>query len=1787
MTKNNKTLILFLIAILFSAMLFYSFGYSSDLYNKMPFAPGRLIIKLKSNIIKSQMTTKANAASFDNFSIDSVGRKYGIIKKDRLFARQYELEFQSINDIYIINFPRENDINEIISAYQALPDVEYAEPDYFMNLHSLPNDSLLSQQWGLHNTGQRYWAIGKTDNSYKDTIVIDSGLADSDIGAAEVYDNPPDRTSTVIVAIIDTGVDLDNPELAGRIWINTGEIPGDNIDNDHNGYVDDYNGWDFSGDTSVFPPLSDNDPTDEFGHGTHCAGIVAALSNNNKGISGIVPDCRIMPLKFYPIMLSSLACRAIIYAANNGADVINMSFGAPYFINAFEDAIAYAHARGVVLCASSGNDGDEAVNYPAACPSTIAVGATDSRDSIAYFSTYGPHIKIAAPGQDILSLRADSLDMYEIQAPGVHVIANDYFLASGTSMAAPFVSGVAAYCRSVSPGLTPDKIEQIIIDGADDIMASGPDIYSGAGRVNLYKSLSLTPGIRARIESPFNNQLITGQVEIIGIADGEPFSEYIIDYGQGNTPAGWTEIIRSSSPVSNNQLGFWNTTGLDGRYTLRLRVGLDNISLLTVNLANSIKAAINYPGNNDTITNRINILGTAICPDFSHYIIEYSAADSHFDWHQLATSSIPTDNGKLAVWNGPSLPSGIYYLRLSVFSQLGLQEADTILFNSESIYSSGNAWRNSFNDNPVSIVPSYGDFNNDGINEIVVGTKQGLKFYSPDGSAIAPFGESLPDHDFRMPIPVGNLNGDAIDDLVAIGVDSSKHAYLYLFDWNGAYSTIPLPVAPAVERFQSDPGQFPMLMLRDIDGNGTDEILYYTGVGDDNRFFVYNSNGSLRMDMPATRPSLFADLNNDGIDEFYTAANWLIQYDLSKQIENTFDLCMSKGTDFVAYDISAADIDNDNYLELVVMGYNSDNRNSSRGNYLIFAFDKDLKLITGWPHDSNISDYTTPSSPLFGDIDLDHNQEYFISYYGTDRGYINGYHLDGTSYSNISNPMFIGTADPGTIYEPLLIDLNADSFPDLLACVGPDMYYTNDVEQVMAWDKNGESIQSWPRWPIITVPYSVKQPGVSWHTPAVGDINKDGFVDLIVTTRANDLIFINLINSEYNQATAISPCWKYNRRFNGIRPILRTEIPLSISPSAMSGQGGVADTIWYLIKIENHNLQPDSCRLEIADSHWSSALWNYERTVDISHAGVIGPGQSFRIWASVIVPPSEDNDYDTCFVIMSSLTDSIVWGQTKLRTSSQGPEVSIPFVENFSSSILNDKLWCPNPDVSIEQQDINEPSSPYYLALDGFPYWEDILVSRRMNLSGRSGLILRFFCRRARNPKNEYISNNLIIEYPDSLGQWHILDGYSADGPVVSLFQQTVIRLPKDAYHDSFRIRFSCPAELNDTAALWLLDDIYIGPSRFYEFSLSPREHQSLACYGDTSKYRMIIHNIGAGPDYYDLSVYNSGWPVMILDNYYQRAISSIGPIASGDSASVIIKIIRPIQVGDDEANLAIMGVSSSRTATYAYFTTHNSTADFFDDFSTGQIETSNWQFIDNCELACSPALSHSLPCAVRMGGFGDYKQNALSSRIISLEGKSNMVLKLSYLRDLGSIESIADQNLLINYRNRDGHFSSLVSIPSDGPDMNYFSDTAVILPEDACHSEFQFYIWSYTSKGKYVTWYFDDIAVARLTETDISPSDSSLLPLSFNLSQNYPNPFNGSTIIKYSLPRLSDVDISIYNILGQKVISLVAAMRPAGDYQINWRGIDWKGNPLASGIYFYCLKTDNYQSIKKMVLLK
>jgi len=155
----------------------------------------------------------------------------------------------------------------------------------------------------------------------------------------------------VIIGMVDTGVDKDHPDLADHMWTNPGEIPDNFIDDDHNGYIDDYHGWDFAGDDWFDDP--DNDPNDLHGHGTHCSGIITGITDNFAGIAGIAPNCKVMALSFYPVMLASWGAEAIVYAADNGADVVNMSWGLPYAVPIWEDAIDYARAKGVIMIAAA------------------------------------------------------------------------------------------------------------------------------------------------------------------------------------------------------------------------------------------------------------------------------------------------------------------------------------------------------------------------------------------------------------------------------------------------------------------------------------------------------------------------------------------------------------------------------------------------------------------------------------------------------------------------------------------------------------------------------------------------------------------------------------------------------------------------------------------------------------------------------------------------------------------------------------------------------------------------------------------------------------------------------------------------------------------------------------------------------------------------------------------------------------------------------------------------------------------------------------------------------------------------------------------------------------------------------------------------------------------------------------------------------------------------------------------------------------------------------------------
>ncbi|MEJ2100429.1 MAG: S8 family serine peptidase, partial [Desulfobacterales bacterium] len=278
----------------------------------------------------------------------------------------------AINGYQLVKLPPGADIEEALELYLDDPDVENAEPNYIVHADiSPPNDTYFSQLWGLNNTSQDVKGI--------------SGTYDADIDAPEAWDVTT-GSSNVVVAVVDSGVDINHPDLAANIWTNAAELNGDDgEDDDNNGYVDDIHGWDFY--------IGDSDPRDANGHGTHVAGIIAAVGNNAEGVTGVSWSAQIMPLRFLDAWGNGSianALAAIEYANEMGADIINNSWsGGPYsYSQSLKDAIDASDALVVCAAGNSANNNDSTPNYPSSysSPNIISVAASDQHDTLEYFS---------------------------------------------------------------------------------------------------------------------------------------------------------------------------------------------------------------------------------------------------------------------------------------------------------------------------------------------------------------------------------------------------------------------------------------------------------------------------------------------------------------------------------------------------------------------------------------------------------------------------------------------------------------------------------------------------------------------------------------------------------------------------------------------------------------------------------------------------------------------------------------------------------------------------------------------------------------------------------------------------------------------------------------------------------------------------------------------------------------------------------------------------------------------------------------------------------------------------------------------------------------------------------------------------------------------------------------------------------------------------------------------------------------------------------------------------------
>lgn len=284
----------------------------------------------------------------------------------------------------------------------------------------------------------------------------------------------------VVVAVLDSGVQVSHPDLAGQLWINPAEVAGNGLDDDSNGRADDVHGWRFNHDASG-TPCESADVTDDYGHGTHVAGILAAGGNNQQGIAGLAWGSRLMIVRVldaYGDGWYSDVAAGIVYAVDNGARIVNLSLGGNEDDPLLRDAVAYAAAHDVLLVAAAGNrTGDSsAVLYPAAYETVTAVAATNWLDNNWGSSCYGPEVDLAAPGDNVYSTCLDGL----------------YCSKSGTSMAAPHVSGLAALLWSLHPELTTAEVNAFMADTALDLNTIGWDEHVGWGRIDAHQALMAT-----------------------------------------------------------------------------------------------------------------------------------------------------------------------------------------------------------------------------------------------------------------------------------------------------------------------------------------------------------------------------------------------------------------------------------------------------------------------------------------------------------------------------------------------------------------------------------------------------------------------------------------------------------------------------------------------------------------------------------------------------------------------------------------------------------------------------------------------------------------------------------------------------------------------------------------------------------------------------------------------------------------------------------------------------------------------------------------------------------------------------------------------------------------------------------------------------------------------------------------------------------------------------------------------------------------------------------------------
>lgn len=926
----------------------------------------QILVKLKVGVVPSSILTLVtdDQLKVGNFTPDTPK----IVNRTPLLTATALIKHPELSRWFVFTLSNEQknvnvtseeyaQIGQHIEFIKKQANVEAVEPNYVVKSTVAPNDPYYSSSGSFKSGLRDLWGLQNIN--------------------PEPAWNVTTGSNEVVIADIDTGVDRNHRDLASNMWVNPREIPDNNVDDDLNGYVDDYHGWDFNG--------GDKDPMDDHGHGTHTAGTIAAAGNNGTGVTGVNWVSKILAIKFLNSAGSGYMSRgalAIIYAADNGAKITSNSWGCQCYSQLVDDAFKYAHQKGVVNIAAAGNSSSPTtVFYPASSDYVITVAAHDVNNKKASFSNFGRKSLISAPGVDILSLRSATGSMCTTAI----TVASEYCYVSGTSMAAPHVAGIAGLIlarNSTSineqvagvvgqvlappPSYTNERVRQVLEQSGRTGYLYTPANDGGNTKLaDATLALAQPEPLVPFISFPRSNHKHNGsKFDIRGTVSGQIFATYRVEawgYKQNGfsidydpTPIALRPAI-TLQPINDSILAEFDPQKVnDGDYEIRLvassvsGVEYSNTiySIKVDNFAATIKQPMLRITDGASITGFAKVQGTTLT--FDRYELEWRRnGQGESDWARTLLTltnngGSQISDGEIARMNTTGFQHGEKIeIRLRVYATDGVFESYTKRITlSQNLL---NGWPKSYS-GPGYSFSSYvqeADLDKDG-NTDIISTPFGnqIEVFNPDGSYKSGFpanvgvgGELITGGE----VNIADLDGDGKQEII-IGAYLGNRFSIYIFRSDGSKH----PKWPRKTFTNCTACSKPHIAAGDLNGDGIKELVWargdYRGIGFHSslELHAFNIDGTYATGFP--QKNYLSDLTG-----FYKV--------LSTQIH---------------------DLDNDQAPE-VIISYTykqGGGQSSSPNKAYIIATDTTGKIKTGWPVE--LGPYYFSSSDIsYYDVDGD------------------------------------------------------------------------------------------------------------------------------------------------------------------------------------------------------------------------------------------------------------------------------------------------------------------------------------------------------------------------------------------------------------------------------------------------------------------------------------------------------------------------------------------------------------------------------------------------------------------------------------------------------------------------------------------------------------------------------------------------------------------------------------------------------------------------------------------------